>query len=107
VLDESGGFSRNVNPQMVGVEKLENPAEIAEVRDLIERHAIYTKSVRAATVLSNWDQAVPKVVKIMPRDYKRMLAAIQRVADQGLSGEEAVMVAFEENAKDLARVGGG
>jgi glutamate synthase (ferredoxin) len=46
-------------------------------------------------------------VKIMPRDYKRMLAAIQRVADQGLSGEEAVMVAFEENAKDLARVGGG
>ena len=40
-------------------------------------------------------------------DYQRMLAAIKRVTASGLSGEEAVMTAFEENAKDVARVGGG
>jgi glutamate synthase (ferredoxin) len=36
-----------------------------------------------------------------------MLAAIKRVTESGLSGEEAVMVAFEENVRDVARIGGG
>jgi hypothetical protein len=49
---------------------------------------------------------VAKFVKVMPRDYKRMLAAIKRVTATGLSGEEALMAAFEENAKDVARIGG-
>jgi glutamate synthase (ferredoxin) len=35
-----------------------------------------------------------------------MLGAIRRAEEQGLVGEEAVMVAFEENARDLSRVGG-
>jgi glutamate synthase (ferredoxin) len=43
----------------------------------------------------------------MPRDYKRVLLAMERVTAAGLSGEEAVMAAFEENARDAARVGGG
>jgi glutamate synthase (ferredoxin) len=49
---------------------------------------------------------VPKFVKIMPKDYKRMLACIKRAHEQGLTGEEAVMAAFEENSRDLSRVGG-
>jgi glutamate synthase (ferredoxin) len=50
---------------------------------------------------------LPKFVKVMPKDYKRMLTAIRRVEQSGLSGEEAVMAAFEANSKDGARVGGG
>ena len=50
---------------------------------------------------------VPKFVKVMPKDYKRMLQAIKRVTATGLGGDEALMAAFEENAKDQARVGGG
>jgi len=50
---------------------------------------------------------VPKFVKVMPRDYQRMLQAIKRATAAGLSGEEAIMAAFEENAKDISRVGGG
>jgi glutamate synthase (ferredoxin) len=49
---------------------------------------------------------VPKFVKVMPTDYKRMLACMRRAEEAGLSGEEAVMAAFEENAKNVARVGG-
>jgi glutamate synthase (ferredoxin) len=49
---------------------------------------------------------LPRFVKVIPRDYKRMLEAIARAEEQGLVGEEAIMVAFEENARDLARVGG-
>jgi glutamate synthase (ferredoxin) len=49
---------------------------------------------------------VPKFVKVIPKDYQRMLACISRAEEQGLVGDEAIMVAFEENARDLARVGG-
>jgi glutamate synthase (ferredoxin) len=107
VVDEPGDFPRRCNPQMVGLEKLEEPAEIEEVRQLIERHAHYTGSERARLILSRWTEYVPKIVKVLPKDYKRMLEAIERVAAAGLSGEEAVMAAFEENAKDVARIGGG
>ena len=106
VLDEVGNFAKSVNTQMVGVEKLENPAEIAEVRALVEKHLAYTKSERAKRVLAEWDKMVPCFVKVMPNDYKRMLACIERAHGQGLTGEEAIMAAFEENARDLSRVGG-
>jgi glutamate synthase (ferredoxin) len=43
----------------------------------------------------------------MPKDYKRVLQSIKRVQDSGLSGEEAVMAAFEANARDVSRIGGG
>jgi glutamate synthase (ferredoxin) len=49
---------------------------------------------------------VKQFVKIIPKDYKRMLACITRAHEQGLTGDEAIMVAFEENARDLSRVGG-
>jgi glutamate synthase domain-containing protein 3 len=91
---------------MVGIEKLEDAAEIAEVRKLIENHLTYTKSARAKVVLDNWDKMVPKFVKIMPKDYKRMLGQIKLAHEQGHTGEEAVMAAFEANARDTSRVGG-
>ena len=106
VLDESGDFPKRVNPQMVGVEKLENPKEIAAVRAMIQRHLDYTQSQRAQAVLADWDKFVPRFVKVMPKDYKRMLAFIERAQAQGLTGDEAIMAAFEENARDLSRVGG-
>jgi glutamate synthase domain-containing protein 2/glutamate synthase domain-containing protein 1/glutamate synthase domain-containing protein 3 len=106
VLDWNRDFRRNVNREMVGLEKLSDPAEIAELRDLIERHAQYTGSEVAQRVVANWEQFVNKFVKVMPKDYKRMLEAFAQVAEQGLSGEAAVMAAFELNKNDAARVGG-
>ncbi len=106
VLDEVGDFHGRCNQQMVALEKLEEADEIEEIRQMIERHLKYTDSQRARTVLASWDQVVPKFVKVMPKDYKRMLQAIKRVTAAGLSGEQAIMAAFEENAKDVSRVGG-
>ena len=106
VLDEQGDFARRVNMQMVGVEPLAEPEEIAAVRALIERHAQYTGSARAAAVLAQWTQLAGRFVRVIPKDYKRVLACVRRAHEQGLSGEEAIMAAFEENARDLARVGG-
>ena len=51
---------------------------------------------------------VPKFVKVMPKDYKRVLQAHQaRPQHDGLSGDEALNAAFEANARDVARIGGG
>jgi len=106
VLDERGDCPRNVNQQMASVESLNDTAEIAEVRSLIERHLEYTGSSRAQQVLAAWDTLVPRFVKIMPKDYKRAVASLKSAHEQGLSGDEAIMAAFEANARDLARVGG-
>ena len=73
---------------------------------MIENHLTYTKSARANQVLDAWDAMLPKFVKILPKDYKRMLACLERAQSQGLTGDEAIMAAFEENARDTSRVGG-
>ncbi|MBN1217317.1 MAG: glutamate synthase large subunit [Anaerolineae bacterium] len=106
VLDWSGDFATRCNQQMVGLEKLADPAEIAEVQQMIQRHAEYTNSELGWRVLGQWNELVPKFVKVMPKDYKRMLEAFKEVEATGLSGEEAIMVAFEKNKNDLTRVSG-
>ncbi len=106
VLDERGEFKDMVNAQMVDLEAVTDPADVAELRRLVERHLQHTASMRARQVLDDWDGMLQRFVKVIPRDYKRMLAAIARAEEQGLVGDEAIMAAFEENARDLSRVGG-
>jgi glutamate synthase (ferredoxin) len=107
VLDEEGEFPVRCNPQMVSLEKLEDADETEALRQLIKRHADYTKSQKAFKVLALWEEMVPKFVKVMPKDYKRVLVAIKKAEESGLSGDEALNAAFEANARDVARVGGG
>ncbi len=106
VLDEAGNFERQVNKSMVGLEQIETIKEAAAVRTLIEQHVAVTKSAKGAAVLAEWSKFQARFVKIMPKDYKRVLACIERAHGQGLSGDEAIMAAFEENARDVTRVGG-
>ncbi len=106
ILDDSGAAEGRINRQMVGSEKLEDPGEIAAVKTLVERHHALTGSKRARAVLDAWETSLPRFIRVVPRDYQRMLSCISRAHEQGLSGDEAIMAAFEENAHDLARVGG-
>jgi glutamate synthase (ferredoxin) len=99
VLDEAGDFPSRCNLELVGLEKLVEPDEIEQVWKLIQRHQAYTRSERAAKILADWRNYVPKFVKVMPQDYKRVLLSLKRVESQGLSGDEAIMAAFEENVK--------
>jgi len=84
----------------------EDKEEIEEVEAMIRRHADYTQSERAWRVLALWEEMVPKFVKVFPKDFSRMLDAIKRAEEAGMSGDDAVMMAFEENKNDLARVSG-
>ena len=95
VLDEAGDFDRRCNQAMVDLERLESAEEIMEVRGYIENHLRYTNSELAAGILAQWDEIWPKFVKVMPRDYKRMLEKFAEMEAAGLSGEDAIMAAFE------------
>ena len=99
VLDEAGDFATRCNMELVGLEKLEDVDEIEEVWKLIQRHQTLTHSERAGKILGDWKNFIPKFVKVMPQDYKRVLLSLKKVQSQGLTGDEAVMAAFEENVK--------
>ena len=74
VLDEAGNFPSLCNQEMVDLEKVETEADQVILRLLLEEHRQRTGSTNAARVLDNWDAMLPKFVKVMPRDYKRVLA---------------------------------
>lgn len=105
VLDEDGGFKDRCNLETVMLEHLDE-ADLQEVEEMLKRHAIYTHSERAWKLLTLWEETAPKFVKVLPKDYRRMLEALQRAESQGLVGDEAVMAAFEANKNDAARVSG-
>jgi glutamate synthase (ferredoxin) len=92
---------------MVGLEKLVDADETEQVWKMIQRHHAYTGSARAQAILADWERHIPQFVKVMPKDYKRVLQSLERVQASGLTGEEAIMAAFEENARDISRIGGG
>jgi len=99
VLDEAGDFATRCNMELVGLEKLEDVDEIEDVWKLIQRHQTFTHSERAGKILGDWKNFIPKFVKVMPQDYKRVLQSLKKMQSQGLTGDEAVMAAFEENVK--------
>jgi glutamate synthase (NADPH/NADH) large chain len=106
VLDEAGDFANRCNQEMVDLEPLADPEEIAVVKTMIERHAGYTKSGRACLILNHWADYESQFIKVIPRDYKRVLATLCQVNNDGLCGEAAYMAAFEANKNDLKRVSG-
>ncbi|MFZ5590500.1 MAG: glutamate synthase large subunit [Bacillota bacterium] len=106
VLDLDGSFASRCNKEMVLLEKLSDSREVSEVKEMIKRHVHYTKSQYAWRILANWEQVLPRFVRVIPRDYKRMLEAMERARQTGLTGEEAIMAAFEENKRDKSRVSG-
>ncbi len=106
VIDWDDQFAKRCNFEMVGLESLEDKDEIAEVRSMIAKHVQYTNSELGRRVLEEWPAFVGRFVKIIPKDYKRMMEQIAKVKAQGLSGEEAMLAAFEANMRDLSRVGG-
>ena len=107
VYDEDGAFASRCNTELVALEPLAGDAEdVAAVRDLLTRHLGLTGSVRAADLLGRWEDVAGRFVRVVPHDYRRVLEAQARMVASGLDQEAAAMAAFEENARDLARVGG-
>jgi glutamate synthase (ferredoxin) len=83
VFDAEGDFKSRCNLGMVDLEPLDQAADIGVVRDLIERHVALTGSPYAARFLAEWIDVQSRFVKVMPKDYKRVLAAEVRAQAEG------------------------
>jgi glutamate synthase domain-containing protein 3 len=73
VWDHMGDLATRCNTGMVELETLSDKDDIAELRDLIERHQQHTSSDLAHRLLEDWDGTLSQFVKVMPTDYKRVL----------------------------------
>jgi glutamate synthase (NADPH/NADH) large chain len=73
VWDHDGDFATKCNGAMVELESVDDEADIAELKRLIERHRDYTGSPVAGRLLKDWDTTLSQFVKVMPTDYKRVL----------------------------------
>ena len=81
-----------VNTEMVDLEPLDDD-DATRLRDLVERHLAETGSAVAARLLADWDAALTRFGKVMPKDYKRVLDAARRAEREGRDVNEAVMAA--------------
>jgi glutamate synthase domain-containing protein 3 len=104
VLDEDGMFERRCNMGMVGFDEMDE-ADAIELRAMIEEHHARTDSPVAERVLAQWQELLAKraFVKVMPQDYKRVLAELAekealapQTSDNGANAAPARMDAVGE-----------
>jgi glutamate synthase (NADPH) large chain len=83
---------RRVNQEMVDVQEL-TADDITWLHAIVEKHTAETGSPVGAAVLTDWSNRVRDFVRIMPRDYQRVLQATREATTAGRSVDEAVMEA--------------
>jgi glutamate synthase (NADPH) large chain len=77
VLDEDQLFDTMCNLEMVDIEPITDGKDRKTLKELVERHVMYTRSEHATRILRDWDEMLPRFVKVMPIDYRK---ALERIA---------------------------
>jgi glutamate synthase (NADPH) large chain len=73
VLDRDGNFEYFCNKGLVDLQPIEDYADIRELQELISNHLLYTQSPLASEILTNWEAFLPRFVKVIPIEYKKVL----------------------------------
>lgn len=104
VLDEAGDFATKCNMEMVELEKLVEPEDIDCVHALIKEHEKLTQSRVAHSLLSDWENAIPRFVKVMPVDFKRMQSFMKQARGSGKFTDDydVAVEAFDMHLNHLA-----
>ena len=80
------------NLEMVDVEPVTEAKDRRRLRELVERHVMYTRSEHATRILRDWDEMLPRFVKVMPIDYRK---ALERIAKEESRETETVGITEE------------
>jgi len=99
VYDDRNQLYRNLNKEMVLMEKVDNRTDCEELRQMLEKHAKYTGSIKAEKILANFTEELAKFKKIIPADYKKLVITTSMYEEQGMSREDAQIEAFYECIK--------
>jgi glutamate synthase (NADPH/NADH) large chain len=73
VLDREGNFEYYCNKGLVELLDVEDRPDILELQELISNHLLYTQSSLAAEILTSWEEYLPRFVKVIPLEYKKVL----------------------------------
>ncbi|WP_026918545.1 glutamate synthase large subunit [Gordonia shandongensis] len=92
VYDPRGEFPARLNTGLVDLEDLD-PDDLTALTDLLVEHRDETGSTVASSILDDWDRERSHFVKVMPRDYKRVLVAIDAAERSQRDVNEAIMEA--------------
>jgi len=92
VYDPQGALPDNLNAEMVELEALDDD-DVNWLRGMLQAHLDATDSAPAQRVLSDWESQLKHFVKVMPRDYKSVLAAIAEAERNGEDVNTAIMAA--------------
>lgn len=76
VFDPTGDVLARVNRQLVEARRPDGP-QVGRVRELVERHAVLTNSVRAARLLADWDRSVEAIWRIAPKTELERVASAE------------------------------
>ena len=97
VLDEENCLYKNLNKDLVLMEKLEHKSDKEELKKMLLNHVKYTDSLKAKQILADFDAYTEKFKKIIPADYKKLLSLIGKYEEQGENKENAEIAAFYES----------
>ena len=73
VLDRDDSFPIHCNRSSVDLLPVEEPEDVEELKRLIEEHLKSTQSSVARKILDEWEETLPKFIKVYPMDYRRVL----------------------------------
>ncbi len=73
VLDMEGNFDYFCNKGLVELLPVEDRADVVELQELINKHLLYTQSTLASEILTNWAEYLPRFIKVIPLEYKKVL----------------------------------
>ncbi len=79
IWDREGNFKKNCNLGMVDLYPVKEDKDVAELKELIEKHLKYTQSSVAKAILKDWRESVGQFVKVYPRDYRRVLEEAEAI----------------------------
>jgi glutamate synthase (NADPH) large chain len=77
VLNEKGDFDYYCNMGMVELSLVEDYSDVRELSNLIKQHYHYTGSNKAKLILDDFDNWLPKFIKVIPYDYKKVLQELK------------------------------
>ncbi len=82
IYDKDKTLKQRINTEMVDLDRVEDQKESDEIRAMVEKYIKYTDSKEAKELLDEWDKTVSNFIKVMPVDYKRVLANMPRAKDE-------------------------
>jgi glutamate synthase (NADPH) large chain len=92
VYDPADALGESLNAEMVDLDEMDKD-DIDWLRGMVQAHVDATDSAVGQRILSDWEDELKNFVKVMPRDFKRVLVAIAEAERTGSDVDEAIMAA--------------